>query len=191
MNSMLLDISVKKGDVFLSKKTQTVQPKTLPICAHLFLRWLSFYIWNAHCQLTIFTLVVGTAVCHYQVTSFVYTFLWYFILRNELWESLLWSDLLLWFEMRYWLNYCSDILVGMLKKEKKRTAELEKQGGGRLLDGMGAAPDGIRRSASQSQSDDSENELSKMRAASRTRVRDRPSSDTTEVWLNNYFLPSH
>lgn len=66
----------------------------------------------------------------------------------------------------------------MLKKEKKRTAELEKQGGGRLL---GAAPDGIRRSASQSQSDDSENELSKMRAASRTRVRDRPSSDTTEV----------
>lgn len=188
---MLLDISVKKGDVFLSKKTQTVQPKTLPICAHLFLRWLSFYIWHAHCQLTIFTLVVGTAVCHYQVTSLVYTFLWYFILRNELWESLLWSDLLLWFEMRYWLNYCSDILVGMLKKEKKRTAELEKQGGGRLLDGMGAAPDGIRRSASQSQSDDSENELSKMRAASRTRVRDRPSSDTTEVWLNNYFLPSH
>ena len=79
----------------------------------------------------------------------------------------------------------------MLKKEKKRTAELEKQGGGRLLDGMGAVPDGIRRSASQSQSDDSENELSKMRAASRTRVRDRPSSDTTEVWLNNYFLPSH
>lgn len=69
----------------------------------------------------------------------------------------------------------------MLKKEKKRTAELEKQGGGRPLDGMGAAPDGIRRSASQSQSDDSENELSKMRAASRTRVRDRPSSDTTEV----------
>ena len=69
----------------------------------------------------------------------------------------------------------------MLKKEKKRTAELEKQGGGRLLDGMGEAPDGIRRSASQSQSDDSENELSKMRAASRTRVRDRPSSDTTEV----------
>lgn len=69
----------------------------------------------------------------------------------------------------------------MLKKEKKRTAELEKQGGGRLLDGMGVAPDGIRRSASQSQSDDSENELSKMRAASRTRVRDRPSSDTTEV----------
>lgn len=73
-----------------------------------------------------------------------------------------------------------NILVGMLKKEKKRTAELEKQGGGRLLDGMGEAPDGIRRSASQSQSDDSENELSKMRAASRTRVRDRPSSDTTE-----------
>lgn len=73
-----------------------------------------------------------------------------------------------------------NILVGMLKKEKKRTAELEKQGGGRLLDGMGAAPDGIRRSASQSQSDDSENELSKMRAASRTSVRDRPSSDTTE-----------
>lgn len=73
-----------------------------------------------------------------------------------------------------------NILVGMLKKEKKLTAELEKQGGGRLLDGMGAAPDGIRRSASQSQSDDSENELSKMRAASRTRVRDRPSSDTTE-----------
>ena len=79
----------------------------------------------------------------------------------------------------------------MLKKEKKRTAELEKQGGGRLPDGMGAAPDEIRRSASQPQSDDSENELSKMRAASRTRVRDRPSSDTTEVWLNNYFLPTH
>lgn len=94
-NSMLLDISVKKGDVFLSKKPQTVQPKTPPICAHLFLRWLSFYIWHAHCQLTIFTLVVGTAVCHYQVTSLVYTFLWYFILRNELWESLLWSDLLI------------------------------------------------------------------------------------------------
>nr|XP_058954931.1 kinesin-like protein KIF6 [Pocillopora verrucosa] len=73
-----------------------------------------------------------------------------------------------------------NILVGMLKKEKKRTAELEKQGGGRLPDGMGAAPDGIRRSASQPQSDDSENELSTMRAASRTRVRDRPSSDTTE-----------
>lgn len=69
----------------------------------------------------------------------------------------------------------------MLKKEKKRTAELEKQGGGRLPDGMGAVPDGIRRSASQPQSDDSENELSTMRTASRTRVRDRPSSDTTEV----------
>ena len=69
----------------------------------------------------------------------------------------------------------------MLKKEKKRTAELEKQGGGRLPDGMGAAPDGIRRSTSQPQSDDSENELSTMRAASRTRVRGRPSSDTTEV----------
>lgn len=73
-----------------------------------------------------------------------------------------------------------NILVGMLKKEKKRTAELEKQGGGRLLDGTSAAPDGIRRSASQPQSDDSENELSNMRAASRTRVRDRPSSDTIE-----------
>lgn len=73
-----------------------------------------------------------------------------------------------------------NILVGMLKKEKKRTAELEKQGGGRLLDGASAAPDGIRRSASQPQSDDSENELSNMRAASRTRVRDRPSSDTIE-----------
>lgn len=73
-----------------------------------------------------------------------------------------------------------NILVGMLKKEKKRTAELEKQGGGRLLDGTSAAPDGIRRSASQPQSDDSENELSNMRAASRTRVRDRPSFDTIE-----------
>lgn len=73
-----------------------------------------------------------------------------------------------------------NILVGMLKKEKKRTAELEKQGGGRLLDGTSAAPDEIRRSASQPQSDDSENELSNMRAASRTRVRDRPSSDTIE-----------
>lgn len=75
----------------------------------------------------------------------------------------------------------------MMKKEKKRTAELEmsvRQGGGRLPDGTGAAPGGIRRSASQPLSDDSENELTNMRAASRTRVRDRPSSDTTEVRKN-------
>ena len=76
----------------------------------------------------------------------------------------------------------------MLKKEKKRTADLEmsvKQGGGRFPNGTGVAPDGIRRSTSQPLSDDSESELSNLRSASRTRVKDRPSSDTTEVYINN------
>lgn len=88
----------------------------------------------------------------------------------------------------------------MLKKEKKRTADLEvsvRQGGGRFPDGTGAAPDGIRRSASQPLSDDSESELSNMRSASRTRVKDRPSSDTSEVCTNDlqfkiiFFLHSN
>ena len=82
------------------------------------------------------------------------------------------------------LNYDPDILVGMLKKEKKRTADLEmsaRQGGGRFQSGTGVAPDGVRRSASQPMSDDSESELSNMRSASRARMKDRPSSDTTEV----------
>ena len=72
----------------------------------------------------------------------------------------------------------------MLKKEKMRTADLEmsgKQGGGRFRDGSGGASDGVRRSTSQPVSDDSENELSNMRSTSRARLRDRPSSDTTEV----------
>lgn len=76
-----------------------------------------------------------------------------------------------------------NILVGMLKKEKMRTADLEmsgKQGGGRFRDGSGGASDGVRRSTSQPVSDDSENELSNMRSTSRARLRDRPSSDTTE-----------
>ena len=76
----------------------------------------------------------------------------------------------------------------MLKKEKKRTADLEmsaKQGGGRIPDGTGVAPDGFRRSTSQPQSDDSESELSALRSAGRTRVKDRPSSDTTEVYTND------
>ena len=86
------------------------------------------------------------------------------------------------------LNHLSDILVGMLKKEKKRAADLEmsvKQGGGRIPDGTAVAPEGIRRSTSQPLSDDSESELSNLRSASRTRVKDRPSSDTTEVYTNN------
>lgn len=102
------------------------------------------------------------------------------------------------------LNHRSDILVGMLKKEKKRTADLEmsvKQGGGRIPDGTAVAPEGIRRSTSQPLSDDSESELSNLRSASRTRVKDRPSSDTTEVYTSNscvkivfvfvFFLLSH
>lgn len=86
------------------------------------------------------------------------------------------------------LNHRSDILVGMLKKEKKRTADLEmsvKQGGGRIPDGTAVAPEGIKRSTSQPLSDDSESELSNLRSASRTRVKDRPSSDTTEVYTSN------
>lgn len=86
------------------------------------------------------------------------------------------------------LNNRSDILVGMLKKEKKRSADLEmsaKQGGGRIPDGTGVAPDGIRRSTSQPLIDDSESELSALRSAGRTRVKDRPSSDTTEVYTND------
>ena len=89
------------------------------------------------------------------------------------------------------LNHCSDILVGMLKKEKKRTADIEmsvKQGGGRIPDGMGVAPDGIRRSTSQPLSDDSESDLSNLRSAGRTRVKDRPSSDTTEVYTCCYSV---
>lgn len=76
----------------------------------------------------------------------------------------------------------------MLKKEKKRTADLEmsvKQGGGRIPDGTAVAPEGNRRSTSQPLSDDSESELSNLRSASRTRVKDRPLSDTTEVYTNN------
>lgn len=79
----------------------------------------------------------------------------------------------------------------MLKKEKKRTADLEmsvKQGGGRIPDGMGVAPDGIRWSTSQPLSDDSESELSALRSAGRIRVKDRPSSDTTEVYTNNLCI---
>lgn len=73
----------------------------------------------------------------------------------------------------------------MLKKEKKRTADVEK-GGGRFQDGTGAAADGIRRSSSQPLSDDSESELSNMRSARRTRVKDRPSSDTTAEVYTKY-----
>ncbi|XP_073248269.1 kinesin-like protein KIF6 [Porites lutea] len=76
-----------------------------------------------------------------------------------------------------------NILVGMLKKEKKRTADLEmsaRHGGGPLQDGVGAARERVRRSTSQTLSDDSESELSHLRSASRTRVKERPSSDTTE-----------
>ena len=79
----------------------------------------------------------------------------------------------------------------MLKKEKKRTADLEmsvKQGGGRIPDGMGVAPDVIRRNTSQPLSDDSESELSALRSAGRIRVKDRPSSDTTEVYTNNLCI---
>ena len=76
----------------------------------------------------------------------------------------------------------------MLKKEKKRTADLEmsvKQGGERIPDGTGVAPDGVRRSTSQPLNGDSESELSNLRPAGRTRVKDRPSSDITEVYTNN------
>lgn len=76
-----------------------------------------------------------------------------------------------------------NILVGMLKKEKKRAADLGvsgKQGGGRFYDRTGVAPDGVRRSSSQPLNDDSGNELSNKRSTSRTRENDRPSSDTTE-----------
>ncbi|CAH3198112.1 unnamed protein product, partial [Porites evermanni] len=71
----------------------------------------------------------------------------------------------------------------MLKKEKKRTAELEmsaRHGGGPLQDGVVAARERVRRSTSQTLSDDSESELSHLRSASRARVKERPSSDTTE-----------
>ena len=76
----------------------------------------------------------------------------------------------------------------MLKKEKKRTADLEmsaRQGGGRFQDGTGVVPDGVRRSTSQPLSDDSESELANLRSASRARVKERPSSDTTEVYTMN------
>ena len=84
------------------------------------------------------------------------------------------------------LDYNSDILVGMLKKEKKRAADLGvsgKQGEGRFYDRTGVAPDGVRRSTSQPLNDDSGNELSNKRSTSRTRENDRPSSDTTEVLI--------
>lgn len=84
------------------------------------------------------------------------------------------------------LDYTSDILVGMLKKEKKRAADLGvsgRQAGGRFYDGTGVAPDGVRRSTSQPLSDDSGNEVSNKRSTSRTRENDRPSSDTTEVLI--------
>ena len=80
----------------------------------------------------------------------------------------------------------------MLKKEKKRTADLEmsaRHGGGPLQDGVGAARERVRRSTSQTLSDDSESELSHLRSASRARVKERPSSDTTEVCLHFLHLP--
>jgi len=80
----------------------------------------------------------------------------------------------------------------MLKKEKKRTADLEmsaRRGGGPLQDGVGAAREGVRRSTSQPLSDDSESELSHLRSASRARVKERPASDTTEVCLHFLHLP--
>lgn len=83
------------------------------------------------------------------------------------------------------LDYHSYILVGMLKKEKKRTADLGvsgRQEGDRVNDGRGVAPDGVRRSTSQPLSDDSGNELSNRISTSRAKVKDRPSSYTTEVW---------
>ena len=76
----------------------------------------------------------------------------------------------------------------MLKKEKKRTADLEmsaRHGG----DGVGAARERVRRSTSQTLSDDSESEMSHLRSASRARVKERPSSDTTEVCLHFLHLP--
>lgn len=72
----------------------------------------------------------------------------------------------------------------MLKKEKKRTADLGvsgRQEGDRVNDGRGVAPDGVRRSTSQPLSDDSGNELSNRISTSRAKVKDRPSSYTTEV----------
>ena len=80
----------------------------------------------------------------------------------------------------------------MLKKEKKRTADLEmgaRHGGGPLQDGVSAARERMRRSTSQTLSDDSESELSHLRSASRTRVKERPASDTTEVCLLFLHLP--
>ena len=80
----------------------------------------------------------------------------------------------------------------MLKKEKKRTADLEMSArhvGGPLQDGVGAARERVRRSTSQTLSDDSESEMSHLRSASRARVKERPSSDTTEVCLHFLHLP--
>ena len=73
----------------------------------------------------------------------------------------------------------------MLKKEKKRTEDLEvsvKQGGSRLLDGAGGS-ERLRRSTSQPVSDDSEGELYHLRpnSAGTRAKKGRPASDTTEV----------
>lgn len=64
-----------------------------------------------------------------------------------------------------------------------------RHGGGTLQDGVGAARERVRRSTSQTLSDDSESELSHLRSASRARVKERPSSDTTEVCLHFLYLP--
>ena len=80
----------------------------------------------------------------------------------------------------------------MLKKEKKRTADLEmsaRHGRGPLKDGVCAAREEVRRSTSQPLSDDSESELSHLRSARRARVKERSASDTTEVCLHFLHLP--
>lgn len=64
-----------------------------------------------------------------------------------------------------------------------------RHGGGPLQDEVGAARERVRRSTSQTLSDDSESEMSHLRSASRARVKERPSSDTTEVCLHFLHLP--
>ena len=75
-----------------------------------------------------------------------------------------------------------DILVSMMKKEKKRASDIEatlKQAGRGLSHLDGETP---RRSVSQpSASDDSENELSNQRQFSRTRGKERSLVQTAEV----------
>ena len=75
-----------------------------------------------------------------------------------------------------------DILVGMLKKEKKRAADADtalKQAGRGLGDTMSL---GTRRSASQpSASDDSESDVYNYSPVHRTHGPERASSDTHEV----------